>query len=303
MGNSRASSSSTNFLSSMSSAQGGLQQRRRRGQRRRPTAVESTETGPVRPVKTKKPPPQPSGQLCVYGLCCHFGTACVNQHTVDDISFFKKREELRLQLREMALQVEQKKVEYKREKMATRQPLHTVTNTRQVPSNRGAAQASSSSNKSAAKPPTKEQSSTEKPAQAPATIAPAQPPHAPIAMVTVTPVSVTPQHPHYQCMSHGTKCSAQCAVKTAVDDDRWEGTWLATQSVWGRSEPPSWDQQPDPNPEHRYILDANKQHTVNINYGVSWGKNNQWVHDTDTDLWFPIRKQNGEILMRPFPHK
>ena len=44
------------------------------------------------------------------------------------MEFFKKRAELRLQLREMALQVEGKKVEYKRPKVAARQPLQPVTN-------------------------------------------------------------------------------------------------------------------------------------------------------------------------------
>ena len=39
------------------------------------------------------------------------------------MEFFKKRAELKLQLREMALQVEAKKVAYKRKKVAARQPL------------------------------------------------------------------------------------------------------------------------------------------------------------------------------------
>jgi hypothetical protein len=44
------------------------------------------------------------------------------------MQFFKKREELKLQLREMALQVESKKVDFKRRKMVARQPLQPLLN-------------------------------------------------------------------------------------------------------------------------------------------------------------------------------
>ena len=49
----------------------------------------------------------------------------------------------------------------------------------------------------------------------------------------------------------------------------------------GRTEPPSWHQAPDPNPDYRYVLEPGKGHTIHVDYGVHWGneKHNQWVRD------------------------
>lgn len=81
-----------------------VQRATHRGRRgRRPAATDDGTGGPIRPRK-KKPPPTPSGELCGYGLCCHFGTDCVNLHTVEDTEFFKEQANLKLRLREMALQ-------------------------------------------------------------------------------------------------------------------------------------------------------------------------------------------------------
>jgi len=321
----------------MSSTQGD-QPRRRRGQRRRPAAPDPATGGPIQPIKQKKPPPQPSGEHCIFGICCHFGLTCVNPHSNVEVEFFKQREELRLLLREMQLQVEQKKVDYKRQR--ARQPLGDLGNRRQAASNRGAATQKPPTEKT--DPPTQKKSATPQgqssnrgaavtqqqrtatvgaaqitghattaPRALPATpvtprpTTPSRPPPSTTATTTTAPATVTTPaldtHPHYMCMLMGEKCSSECAVRTAVDDPRWVGRWKVEKNVWGRSAPPSWDQQPDPNPEYRYVLDATQQHTVNINYAVQWGTNDQWVHDIDTDLWFPIRKQDGTILMRPCP--
>ena len=69
----------------------------------------------------------------------------------------------------------------------------------------------------------------------------------------------------------------------------------------GRTEPPSWHQAPDPNPDYRYVLEPGKGHTIHVDYGVHWGneKHNQWVRDSDTDLWFPVWGQDGVVLMQP----
>merc|ERR1711907_59679 len=118
------------IVRSMSEAQGEVRHHRRgrRGGSRgaRPTAPDSVAGGPIRP-RTKKPPPAPTGELCGFGLCCHFGTNCVNAHTVPEADFFRRREALKLQLREMALEVEAKKVAYKKAKLE-RKPLQEATN-------------------------------------------------------------------------------------------------------------------------------------------------------------------------------
>lgn len=102
------------------------QSRRQRGGRRgrRAPTTDTGTGGPIRPRQKK--PPQPTGKLCCFGICCHFGTACVNEHTAQELQFFKQREQLRLQLRELALQVEAKKVEYKRQKLEARKPLQPL---------------------------------------------------------------------------------------------------------------------------------------------------------------------------------
>lgn len=166
---------------SLASGEDNHRQQRRRGSRRRPAAADSTTTGPVRPT-AKKPLPQPSGKLCDYGICCHFGTACINQHTAADIDFFKSREELRLQLREMALQVEQKKVAFKRQRMAARQPLQAITNSRSTAPNRGADRPSFSPAKSGKRTSAVEQSES----SAPPTV---------VQPKTVTVRPTTPQRP------------------------------------------------------------------------------------------------------------
>lgn len=50
----------------------------------------------------------------------------MNLHTVEDTEFFKEQANLKLRLREMALQVETKRVEHKRQKVAARQPLQPL---------------------------------------------------------------------------------------------------------------------------------------------------------------------------------
>ena len=102
----------------------------------------------------------------------------------------------------------------------------------------------------------------------------------------------------------GNKCSPECSVRTRADKAVWQGKWQPAHpsySVWGRTEPPSWHQAPDPNPDYRYVLEPGKGHTIHVDYGVHWGneKHNQWVRDSDTDLWFPVWGQDGVVLMQP----
>lgn len=92
---------------------------------------DSGTRGPIRP--TQKKPPTPTGHLCCYGICCHFGTACVNSHTSEELEFFTQRESLRLQLRELQMQVEAKKIEFKRKQMSSREPLKPLNSLPQVP--------------------------------------------------------------------------------------------------------------------------------------------------------------------------
>ena len=94
----------------------------RRPKPRRPAApATGTGTGPIRPFK--KPPPSPSGDKCGYGICCHFGLTCVDPHSPEEVRFFVQRHDLRLQLREMALQVEGQKILHSKAKLASRNPL------------------------------------------------------------------------------------------------------------------------------------------------------------------------------------
>ena len=112
----------------------------RRPKPRRPAApATGAGTGPIRPLK--KPPPAPTGVTCGYGICCHFGLTCVNLHSPGEVEFFTKRQDLRLQLREMALEIEGKKISHSRAKLASRKPLLDCTNQTAQPSSRGAAPA------------------------------------------------------------------------------------------------------------------------------------------------------------------
>ena len=285
----------------------------RRPEPRRPAAPATgtgTYTGPIRPLK--KPPPAPTGVTCGYGICCHFGLTCVNPHSPEEVRFFVQRHDLRLQLREMALQVEGQKILHSKAKLASRNPLQDCTNKTKQPSSKGAAPAPpkqptakrASPVKSPLKPqPTRAAAATASPVPARPRSPTRPPPPTPHATAMATVVDVN-AHPHYRCMSMGNKCSPECSVRTRADKAVWQGKWQPAHpsySVWGRTEPPSWHQAPDPNPDYRYVLEPGKGHTIHVDYGVHWGneKHNQWVRDSDTDLWFPVWGQDGVVLMRP----
>ena len=158
----------------------------RRSKPRRPAApATGTGTGPIRPLK--KPPPAPTGVTCGYGICCHFGLTCVNLHSPGEVEFFTKRQDLRLQLREMALEIEGKKISHSRAKLASRKPLLDCTNQTAQPSSRGAAPAQAKQPKKRASP----RKRTPQPTAA------ATPPKVP-----ARPVSPTRPPPHATCNSH-----------------------------------------------------------------------------------------------------
>ena len=181
--------------------------RGRRG--RRPASADLGIGGPIRP-KTKKPPPQPSGEFCGFGICCHFGIDCVNSHTAGEIEFFKKRAELRLQLREMALQVEGKKVEYERQKVVARQPLQPVINA-----------SSNASTRSQSRPPTQAQAPTQPPQQPPA-----PPPGAP-----------PPSHQPPPARAQQNKPAAAAVCAAQVEKDAWASTSVHRGSLLSQGAP------------------------------------------------------------------
>jgi hypothetical protein len=232
---------------------------------------------------------------------------CVNLHSPGEVEFFTKRQDLRLQLREMALEIEGKNISHSRAKLASRKPLLDCTNQTAQPSSRGAAPAQAKQPKKRASPPkrTPQPTAAATPPKVPARpVSPTRPPppmpHA-TAMLTRQDIDV---HPHKlkRCASMGFKCSKECSVRTTQDNPRWAGKWKpgSTYAVWARTDPPSWDQTPPPLLE-RFVVDPAKGNTITADYGVRWGpaKHDLWVHDYHTDHWFPVWGQDGIVLMQP----
>ena len=186
-----------------------------------------------------------SGDKCGYGICCHFGLTCVNLHSPGEVEFFTKRQDLRLQLREMALEIEGKKISHSRAKLASRKPLLDCTNQTAQPSSRGAAPAQAKQPKKRASPPKRTPQPTAAatlPTVSARPVSPTRPPpptpHA-TAMLIRQDIGV---HPHKRCASMGFKCSKECSVCTTQDNPRWAGKWKpgSTYAVWARTDPPSW---------------------------------------------------------------
>ena len=280
--------------------------RTRRSTARRPVSVDTAATGPLRPKK--KPTPPPSGELCGFGIACHFGTRCVHAHTATDLEFFTKKDDLKLQLRQMNLQVEQEKINFQRQKSTIRQPFTTLDNKSSVVSNRGAASPASAAktaatNRGAAS--TKQPRSQQKPAASPVPQPePLQHPSAPRSPRSSPPPSggnttpMRPLHastdPHMQCAVHRKKCSQACAVRTANDNPRWVGQFQVRLAVWGRSRP-AWDVQPPPESE-QHVLHPGAVFTVDS--AAHWHKHDQWLRDCDSGLWFPTWKEDNMLIGR-----
>merc|ERR1711907_826956 len=261
------------IVRSMSEAQGEVRHHRRgrRGGSRgaRPTAPDSVAGGPIRP-RTKKPPPAPTGELCGFGLCCHFGTNCVNAHTVPEADFFRRREALKLQLREMALEVEAKKVAYKKAKLE-RKPLQEATN------------------RGAAKQPTARQPASS-PAKKPAASSlPPSPPSKTAASPTTVVCGVAVSSPP----PIGTKPPPPAPVPSAHtvqhDDPQWRKLRACTvgQQIWVALRGTYFDRIRDCNPAFK---DSTASAAL-VQHGVQ------------TSLWSIYGHESNRVLLSPVGFK
>merc|ERR1712216_197775 len=215
------------------------QRGKNRGRGRRPTSIDDPEAGgPIRP-RPRKPPPPPSGDLCDYDICCHFGLRCVNEHTPAAIEFFKRREFLKLELRELQMKAEQKKIELQRQRVVDRKPLCDTTN-------RGAAAATAKpkpraqrQEKQAAPGPTPNTATTQPQAQNYATTASGSLQATP-GRLEVTPSMLCPvvlpkypeddhgHRPHERCAYHRTSCGDACPMRAG---GKYTKIWHVTTEI------------------------------------------------------------------------
>lgn len=298
--------------------------RTRRSTPRRPDVHPVSGTGgPIRPIQKK--PPEPTGRLCCYGICCHFGTACVNSHTAEELQFFQTREGLRLQLREMQLQVEAKKVEFKKQRLSSREPLKPLNSllqaSKEVPNSTSCTSAPTSTE--APVPSTKRAPKSSRSSQRKSTSKPVDGVSAasPDTMVTsrVTTSSVSkPQKPvvqapitaavkwpaiaetHRKCLHTLTRCESKCILKTAAHSPNFVGNFRVRLPVWGRSLPPSWFQEQPSSYDPAFVLQSD--HIFHADFAMSYpGDYNLWVRHSTSHLWYPIWKQDGTVLVNRLP--
>lgn len=293
-------------------------QKTRRGKPRRPPADPGPGTGgPIRP-RARKPPPSPSGDFCIHKLCCHFGLKCVNAHTQPEIAFFRRRAELRLELREMQLEVEKEKIEFQRTQVTARKPLQNTTNVQQPSADKGAAaskpgrsQLALAKTKSASEKPATSTTKVSQHGQVQHTSRPRTPPRPPpstpqpkvVANATVAG-SISPLDAHARCIEKETKCTDSCVLRDATDHERWSGKFIAQLPVWGRPMDP-WGSM-EPKPEHRYVLEPGGR--INVDFAAACGSvgtqvgetwtNTSWLHDASTFLWFPLTTPTGEPIFK-----
>jgi len=267
---------------------------------RRPAVSSSPsadETGGLIKPTTRKPPPQPSGDSCSHGITCHFGLRCVYQHKTSEIELFKKREEAKLVLQEIALQVKQAKLEYKKQKI--RQPLQQI-------SNRGAGRPRNEAKETppslpAAQPkrtnPPAQPNNTQQPANRGAGAAPKAPTRPP-SPSRPPPQSATTSatrvlRPHENCVMKTGSCGSQCILDAG---ELWTGIWAIDikpdQVLQGR-EAPYPEEPPSPNVKLR------RDDKVEAYEAISRSANDVWLFDCHTGKWYPMFEGDGSRLMRP----
>jgi len=277
------------------------------------SAAEPVSSGPIRPT-SKKPPPQPSGHGCSFGLCCHFGLTCVNPHTDAEVEFFTRRDTLKLQLREMSLEVEKQKVEYKKKKVAaSRKPLESLTNSKpskpthtSQPTQVDSPQPSKKKGATAAKTATAAAgASTASKSAAKPVAAPASSP-APNVTSQVTVIQTPLVLPvvqwqsiaisHEKCLRSMQQCDNKCILRTAAKNFEFVGNFRVQLAVWGRSLPPSWFQKQPSSYDPAFVLQSG--HDFHADFAISYpGKHNLWVRHSASLLWYPIWKQDGTVLV------
>lgn len=291
----------------MGDAQEPIQPSRRRGGRRGRRALSPTDAGTGGPsrVRPKQPPPKPTGQLCAYGICCHFGTCCVNAHTAEELQFFKERENLRLQLRQMSLQVEAKKIEYKKQKLEARQPLQPLNSLPQVQekvkkvrSSSAAASSTSTASVSTKVAPIVSKSADVAPAPALVVASPAT-----SHVSASTSFESTVSWPaisdmHRRCLESLKPCDNKCILKNGYENARFVGKFFVTEGhrLWGRVLPPSFFQAAPPTLDPATTLEPCQ--VFRADFAISYpGKHNLWLRHADTHFWYPVWKQDGTVLV------
>ena len=283
--------------------------RTRRSAPRRPRIDPVPETGgPIRPTQQKKSPPKPTGKECAFGIACRFGVSCVNAHAAHEAEFFKKRELLKLQLKEMNLQVEQIKVEKKKALVQKRQPLGDMSNSRQVSSNRGASTPKTRAKKAhttlPTHPSTKQQSVSVLAAaqvrQAPARPqTPDMPPPASNGCVFVSnlPSKVydgMPQgsRPHETCVADYPKTCGQGCVLDA--GHQWCGVWRV--QVDNDMQVPGYGLPYWGEPADVSVAKINGQ-TFDVYHAAYHSPTDVWVFSDEDWKWYPVFNAAGRQLL------